>query len=46
VTACAGHPQNVGADVVSSEARPALEAIAEAGRLDDLTIIAHERTPL
>ena len=45
MTACAGHPQIVGAYVLSSEARPALEAIAAAGRPEDLTIIAHERTP-
>ena len=44
-TACAGHPQIIGAYVLSSESRPALEAIAEAASLMDLTIIAHERTP-
>lgn len=43
--ACAGHPQIIGAYVLSSEARPALEAIAEAVDPVGLTIIAHERTP-
>jgi len=42
--AYANHHDIVGAYVLSSEARPALEAIFQIGNAPELTIIAHERT--
>lgn len=43
-TAWANHDRIVGAYVLNSESRQALEAIAEAGDPLSLTIVAHERT--